>query len=108
MEVAENQRGSSSKKAAHEGKEKNLITYSCQKCCKLDLQVSICLKTIMELLHKHEGGFTDSLDDMDPVVKRLFQERGYEERRRRTARASKSSNFKTALTVTDSEKFSVG
>lgn len=62
---------------------RELITYTCQKCSKLDLQVSMCLQVINDFMNKYEGGYTDSLDDMDPIVKRLFLERGYEERRRR-------------------------
>lgn len=70
-------RGTSSKKNL------KYVTYSCTKCSKLDIQISICLKTIQEMLVHFDDGFTDYLDRVDPVVSKLFEDRGYKERRRK-------------------------
>ena len=70
------------------------ITYGCQRCCKLDLQVSICLKALVSYMNKYEGGYTDAMDDLDPIIKRLYLERGYEEHRKRPLTSSKSPNRK--------------
>lgn len=59
------------------------VVYQCTQCSKHDLQISICLKTINMLLEKLENGYTDVLDDVDPVCKRLYFERGYKENRRK-------------------------
>ena len=53
------------------------MTYSCQSCSRSDMQVSICLKAIHFLLNRHESGYTDTLEEFDPIVKKLFVDRGY-------------------------------
>lgn len=91
-------------------KHREQVTYTCQKCSKVDLQVSMCLKVIHDYMLKYEGGFTDSLDDMDPIVKRLFLDRGYEERRRKPKKSASSPKRHQSKpkTMTDAEaNFSV-
>ncbi len=57
-------------------------TYSCQSCSRMDLQLSICLKAINFLLNRHEHGYTDTLEEFDPIIKKLYLDRGYKEHRR--------------------------
>lgn len=59
------------------------VVYQCTQCTKHDLQVSICLKTINMLLEKLEEGYTDILDEADPVCRRLYFDKGYKEKRRK-------------------------
>lgn len=73
------------------------------------MQVSICLQTIVDFMGKYENGYTDSLEDMDPIVKRLFLERGYEEkpRHRRNKSPAKNAAKRDSKDQENSKNFSV-
>ena len=58
------------------------IQYSCTQCSKHDIQVSMVLKSLVHMINKHENGYTDILDEFNPVVKRLYLEKGYQEKRK--------------------------
>lgn len=62
--------------------KRNYTTYTCQSCSRVDLQLSICLKAIHFLLNRHEHGYTDTLEEFDPIVKKLYMDRGFKEHRR--------------------------
>jgi hypothetical protein len=82
------------------------MTYTCRKCSKLDLQVSICVKAINDLLGILDRGYSDMLDNMDPVIKKLFTERGYELKRRTQLEKSKPKGDEE--TEDGGNNFSVG
>lgn len=80
------------------------MTYTCRRCSKLDLQVTICVKAISDLLALVDKGYTDRLDQMDPVIKKLFIERGLELKRREPLEKSKK---KISVDPEEGDNFSV-
>jgi hypothetical protein len=76
------------------------VVYQCTQCSKHDLQISICLKTINLLLERLDGGYTDVLDEVDSVCRRLYFERGYKEHRRRPLAKLGDHNKKKSVAKT--------
>lgn len=73
------------------------VVYSCTQCSKHDLQVSIVLKALVKMIGLHEDGYTDILDEFDPIVRRLYLEKGYEENRKKPASGDRASKKKVSL-----------
>ena len=83
--------------AAEEQSVEKRVTYSCTQCSKHDLQVSIVMKALVKMIGMHEDGYTDILDDFDPIVRRLYLEKGYQENRKKPATGDRANKKKVSL-----------
>ena len=79
------------------------VVYACTQCSKHDLQVSIVMKALVKMIEVHEDGYTDVLDEFDPIVRRLYLEKGYEENRKKPASGDRAGKKKVTLAKGEEE-----
>jgi len=58
-------------------KAKHLVRYTCEGCSRLDLQVSMCLQALASIVQEHLGGDMSVLEELDPLLLKLLEERGH-------------------------------
>ena len=84
------------------------MVYSCTQCSKHDLQVSIVMKALVKMIEVHEDGYTDIFDEFDPIVRRLYLEKGYEENRKKPANPDRGNKKKVSLAKGEEESSNKG